>query len=146
MAKRRSTIDQQSGRTDTFKVLNDKVKRIFGHNISLVKYFHVRQEDADMPAAAGSFPRTVFMQQKYKIVGVFSHASVGTWNANLTIDGVNAGDAFTNSNSSDPADPLIFSSEVIYEENDFITVKMNSGDVTVEQWEAIFMMLALQQA
>jgi len=146
MPARRSTDNQRTGRNDSFKTLNDKVRGIFGRNFSLVKYFHVRQEDADMPAAAGSFPRTVFMQQKYKIVGVFSHASAGTWNANLTIDGVNAGDAFTDANSGDPADPLIFSSEVIYGENDFITVKMNSGDVTVEQWEAIFMMLALQQA
>jgi len=146
MAKRRSTISEQGERSDTTIVNTNKVLKRFGPNRSLVKFLYVRQEDADMPASGSSFSPTKLLFRRMKIIGVHSHASAGTWSADVTIAGSNVGQTFTNSNSGDAEEPLQFTGEIIYENNDLITVKMASGDSSVEDWEAIIIMLALDQA
>jgi len=146
MPPRRSTTNQKSLRSDSIITLEQRVAKKHNVNSSLIKLLYVRQEDGDMPAAAASFPPTKLLFRKFKIIGVHSHALTGTWNANVTIAGSVVGDAFTDTNSDDAEEPLQFSSEIIYENDDKITVKMNSGDVTVEEWEAIIIMLALDQA
>ena len=146
MPERRSTIAQRSGRSDTTIVNSAKVRERFGPNRSKVKFLYVRQEDDDMPASGSSFSPTKFLFRRMKLIGVHSHASAGTWSANVTIAGSNVGQTFTNSNSGDAEEPLMFTNEIIYEDNALITVKMASGDASVEDWEAIIIMLALDQA
>lgn len=146
MAKRRSTISEQGERSDTKSVNREKVLGRHRNNRSMVKFLYVRQEDADMPASGSSFSPTKLLFRRMKLIGVHSHASAGTWSADVTIAGSAVGQTFTNANSGDAEEPLQFTNEIIYEDNKLITVKMASGDVSVENWEAIIIMLALDQA
>jgi len=146
MPPRLSTINQRNIRSDTIITLTQRVSKRIDINRSRLKFFYIRQEVGDMPPATDSFPPTKFLFRRFKIIGVHSHAKAGTWNANLTIAGLVVGDVFTDSNSGDAEEPLQFSSEIIYEDAALITIKMNSADLTVEEWETIIIMLALDQA